>query len=91
MQHSDMGSTMQKEKPDWRREFKIWSRDQRGASWKLLTVKTEDVGQPCFSSSLIQFSSVTQSCPTFCDPMDCNMPGLPVHHQLQEFIKTHVH
>ena len=70
MQYSDIGSTMQKEKPDWRREFKIWSRDQRGASWKLLTVKTEDVGQPFFSSSLIQFSSVTQSCPTFCDPMD---------------------
>ena len=30
----------------------------------------------------VQFSSVTQSCPTLCDPMDCNSPGLPVHHQL---------
>ena len=33
----------------------------------------------------IQFSSITQSCPTLCDPMDCSMPGLPVHHQLSEF------
>ena len=32
-----------------------------------------------------KFSSVTQSCPILCDPMDCNMPGLPVHHQLLEF------
>ena len=30
----------------------------------------------------IQFSSVTQSCPTLCDPINCSMPGLPVHHQL---------
>ena len=37
MQYSDMGSTMQKEKSDWRREFKIWSREQRGATWKLTT------------------------------------------------------
>ena len=37
------------------------------------------------------FSSVTQSCPTPCDPMDCSMPGLPVHHQLPEFTQTHVH
>ena len=39
----------------------------------------------------IQFSSVAQSCPTLCDPMDCSTPGLPVHHQLPEFIQTHVH
>ena len=37
------------------------------------------------------FSSVTQSCPTLCDPMDCSTPALPVHHQLPEFIQTHVH
>ena len=39
----------------------------------------------------VQFSSVTQSCPTLYDPMDCNMPGFPVHHQLLEFTQTHVH
>ena len=39
----------------------------------------------------IQFSSVTQSCPTLCDTMNHSMPGLPVHHQLPEFTQTHVH
>ena len=36
-------------------------------------------------------SSVTQSCPTLCDPLNCSMPGLLVHHKLPEFIQTHVH
>ena len=36
-------------------------------------------------------SSVAQSCPTLCDPMNCSTPGLPVHHQLQESTQTHVH
>ena len=40
---------------------------------------------------IVQFSSVTQSYSTFCDPMDCSTPGLPVHHQLQELAQTHVH
>ena len=39
---------------------------------------------------LIHFSSVAQLCPTLCDPMNCSMPGLPVHHQLPEFTQTHV-
>ena len=43
------------------------------------------------ASSSIQFSSVSQSCPTLCDPMNCSMPGLPVHHQLPAFTQTHVH
>ena len=38
-----------------------------------------------------QFSSVAQSCPAVCDPMDCSTPGFPVHHQLLEFTQTHVH
>ena len=38
-----------------------------------------------------QFSSVGQSRLTLCNPMDCTMPGLPVHHQLPEFNQTHVH
>ena len=38
-----------------------------------------------------QFSSVAQSCPTLCHPMNHSMPGLPVHHQLPEFTETHVH
>ena len=38
-----------------------------------------------------QFSSVSQSCLTLCDPKNCSTPGLPVHHQLPEFTQTHVH
>ena len=40
---------------------------------------------------VVQFSSVAQSCPTLCDPMNRSMPGLPVHHQLPEVTQTHVH
>ena len=39
----------------------------------------------------IQFSSVAQSCPALCNPMDCSMPGLPVPHHLPEFAQVHVH
>ena len=39
----------------------------------------------------VHFSSVTQSCPTLCNPMDCSTPRLLVHQQLLEFIQTHVH
>ena len=42
-----------------------------------------------YPSSRIQFSSVTQLCPTLWDPMNRNTPGLPVHHQLPEFTQTH--
>ena len=42
----------------------------------------------CYSA---QFSLVTQSCPTLCDPMDCSAPGFPVHHQLSELAQTDVH
>ena len=38
-----------------------------------------------------QFSTVTQSCPTLCNPMNRSTPGLPVHHQLPEFTQTHIH
>ena len=41
--------------------------------------------------SLLQFSSITQSCPTLCDPMNRSTPGLPVQHQHPEFTQTHIH
>ena len=50
--------------------------------------------RPCpFTTFLasVHFHSVTQSCPTLCDPMNRSTPGLPVHHQLPEFTQTHVH
>ena len=46
----------------------------------------------CLKTELsVQFSSVPQSCPTLCDPMNRSTPGLPVHHPLLEFTQTHVH
>ena len=46
-----------------------------------------------FDSVLLTVEEVkiTQSCPTLCDPMVCNTPGFPVHHQLPEFTQTHTH
>ena len=44
-----------------------------------------------FSVLSVEFSSVAQSYLTLCDPMNCSMPGIPVHHQLPEFTQTHVH
>ena len=40
---------------------------------------------------IIQFSSVAQSCPALCEPMNCSTPGLPVHYQFPEFTQIHVH
>ena len=40
---------------------------------------------------IIQFSSVAQSCPTLCNPINCSTPGLLVHHQIPEVTPTHVH
>ena len=57
------------------------NRNHRWIIWRLLRR---------YSGS-VQFSSVSQSCPTLCDPMNRSTPGLPVHHQLPEFTQTHVH
>ena len=48
-------------------------------------------GGHLYCSFQFSFSSVAQSCPTLCDPMNCSMPGLPVYHHLPEFTQTHVH
>ena len=50
-----------------------------------------DTPEASIASLSVQFSSVTQLCPTLCDPMNRSTPGLPVHHQLPEFTQTHVH
>ena len=46
---------------------------------------------PVLQCSSVQFSSVAQSCPPLCNPMNSSTPGLPVHHQLPEFTQTHVY
>ena len=48
-------------------------------------------GWPIEGSHISSVTSVTQSCLTLCDHMDCSRPGLPVHHQLPEFTQTHIH
>ena len=50
----------------------------------------QDFPPPRDGAFCLQFSSVAQSCPTLCNPVDCSTPGLPVHHQLPEFTQTHV-
>ena len=72
-------SSTTKKVEGWRTDaFKLWS-------WRrflrlLWTARTS-----------VQFSTVTQSCPTLGNPMDCSTPGLSVHHQLPEFTQTHIH
>ena len=60
--------------------------------WKLRSVEQNKEQKTGFGVhlSLLQFSSVAQSCLTLCDPMNGSTPGLPVHHQLPEFTQTHV-
>ena len=55
----------------------------------LIIYQLNHQGSPHIASVL--FSSFAQLCPTFCDPMNCSTPGLPVHHQLPQFTQTHVH
>ena len=62
----------------------------RWSEWRPGIIETFKCSQTP-TPSVFQFSSVTQSCPTLCDPMNCSTPGLPVHHQLLEFTQTHVH
>ena len=76
----------------------------RAGSWQIISIDAEkafDKIQHPFvikthqkagiEGTSVQFSSVTQLCPTLCDPMNHSMPGLPVHHHLPEFTQTHVH
>ena len=58
---------------------------------KIYASQTVTLDRYSLSCQFSQFSSVTQSCPTLCDPMNRSTPGLPVHHQLPEFTQTQVH
>ena len=76
-------------------EYKVTPNLSQGVAWRTVTqlrISKKKLGcVEMLSPSSVQFSSVAQSCPTLCDPMDCSTPGLPVHHQLPEFTQTHVH
>ena len=61
-----------------------------GSDRELLIAKFRE-SRETQSRHSVHFSSVAQSCPTLCDPMNCSTPGLPVHYQLLEFTQTRVH
>ena len=71
--------------------FHCISRIGRQILYPWATRETHFVTSPLFLQLTPQFSSVAQSCPTLCNPMDCSRPGFPVHHQLPEFTQAHVH
>ena len=62
-----------------------------GAPQHIRQTLTNIKGEIDSNTITVQFSSVAQSCPTLCDPMNCSTPGLPLHHQLPEFTQIHVH
>ena len=64
-----------------------WTEEPGG----LQSMGSQRVGHNCAKNFHFQFSSVTQSCLTLCDYMNCSTLGLPVHHQLPEFTQTHIH
>ena len=67
-----------------------WPMERTSVTWERHSCNWNHLR--CFlSGSSVQFSSVAQSCLTLWDPMNCSAPGLPVHHQLLEFIQTHIH
>ena len=71
----------------WCTAFPIWN--QSVVPCAVLTVASWPVYK--ILRRQVQFSSVAQSCPILCGPMNCSMSGLPVHHQLPDFTQTRVH
>jgi len=70
----------------------LFSRDMLTLILKNSSLLLKQIYQKLYQWYLsVQFSSVAQSCPTLCNPMNCSTPGLPVYHQLPEFTLTHVH
>ena len=92
-----MGS--QRVRYDWVTELKNDYSKQRHYMKLTCDMYPESVSvyKTCFISAIlphwssVQFSSVAQTCPTLCDPMNHSKLGLPVHHQLLEFTQTHAH
>ena len=70
---------------------KIMYGEHLGLQLTLESIQQISIVILCIFLVAVQFSSVAQSCPTLCDPMNLSTPGLPVHHQLLEFTQTHVH
>ena len=71
--------------------FSRGSSQPRSPTLQADSLPAEPQGKFLVIISSVQFSSVAQSCPTLCNPMNRRTPGLPVHHQLLQFTQTHVH
>ena len=79
------------------KKYLLWAgKKKKKVVWRISKIKREHMSIGIFTAPQqrfvsVEFSSVAQSCPTLCDPMNHSTPGLPVHHQLPEFTQTHVH
>ena len=70
---------------------KVWNQEVESPYFPLLFQECRGSLNPFQFHMTFRISSVVQSCPTLCDPMDYSMPGFPIHHQLSELAQTHVH
>ena len=99
-----LGQKVKKPLDESEKECKSWLKIQHSkpkimasgpiTSWQKDGEKVETVTDFIFLGSQISavtVSSVAQSCLTLCDPVECSIPGFPVHHQLPELAQTHVH
>ena len=73
-----------------------WSHLAAAAAWRNVWVSVKSQRSFFFTNILLLihfrwFSSAPQSCPNLCNPIDCSIPGFPVHHQLPDLAPTHVH
>ena len=70
-------------------EYCVYWIPQTPMWWRILVPRS--AGSLNTQKGAVQFSSVAQSCPTLCNPMDCSTPGFPVHHQFLKLAQTHIH
>ena len=77
-----------------RKSWRVWVHQLERSKFMQMNktlCETKTQVKPTIILKCLQFTSLTQSCLTLGDPMNCNTPGLPVHHQLPEFTQTNVH
>ena len=89
LRYADDTTLMAESKEELKRLLMKLKEESEKVGLKFNIQKTKIMASSPISS--VQFSSVAQSCPTLCDPMNRSTPGLPVHHQHPEFTQTHVH